>query len=66
MKIKDYLSKGEIIHFTDKSDFHGWRLLINNWLAIIAIFAVVATYTNPLTLLLHFLCWEDGNWAWRC
>lgn len=52
MKIKDYLSKGEIIHFTDKSDFHGWRLLINNWLAIIAIFAVVATYTNPLTLLL--------------
>ena len=52
MKIKEYLSKGEIIHFTDKSDFHGWRLLLNNWLAIIAIFAFVATYTNPLTILI--------------
>ena len=52
MRIKDYLSKGEIVYFTDKSDFHGWRLLINNWLAIVAIFAVVASYTNPLTILI--------------
>ncbi len=52
MKINDYLSRGEIVHFTDKSDFLGWRLLIYNWLAIIAIFALVATYTNPLTIII--------------
>ncbi|MFT5710092.1 MAG: fatty acid desaturase [Halioglobus sp.] len=52
MKIKNYLSSGEVAHFTSKSDVQGWRLLINNWLAIIGIFAVVAMYTNPFTLLL--------------
>jgi len=52
MKIKDYLSKGEIVHFTDKSDFHAWRLLLNNWLAIVAIFILVANFTNPLTVLI--------------
>lgn len=52
MKIKDYLSPGEIVHFTDKSDFQGWRMLINNWLAIIGIFYVVAVFTNPVTILL--------------
>ncbi len=51
MKIKDYLSPGEVQHFTQKSDFQGWRLLINNWLAIVAIFTVVAMYTNPFTIL---------------
>ncbi|MBE9538723.1 MAG: fatty acid desaturase family protein [Proteobacteria bacterium] len=52
MKIKNYLSKDEIAQFTAKSDFHGWRLLINNWLAIVAIFVLVANYTNPLTILI--------------
>lgn len=55
MKIKEYLSKGEIAYFTDKSDFHGWRLLLNNWLAIIVIFSVVAIYTNLLTVLVAIL-----------
>ena len=55
MKIKNYLSKGEIIYFTDKSDFHGWRLLVNNYLAIIAVFVVVANYTNALTILIAIL-----------
>jgi len=55
VKIKDYLSKGEVIHFTQKSDFQGWRLLINNWLAIIGIFAVVTLYPNVLTVLLALL-----------
>ena len=52
MKISDYLSKEEIAHFTAKSDFHGWRLVSGNRLAIIAIFSVVALYTNPVTILL--------------
>ncbi len=52
MKIKEHLSKGEIAHFTAKSDFHGWRLLITNWLAIVAIFALVAAYSNPLTIVI--------------
>ena len=52
MKIKDYLSKDEIAQFTAKSDFHGWRLLINNWLAIVAIFILVANYTNVLTIII--------------
>lgn len=52
MKIKNYLSSGEVTHFTGKSDLQGWRLLINNWLAIIGIFVVVAMYTNPITIAL--------------
>ena len=52
MKIKEYLSKDEIAQFTAKSDFHGWRLLLNNWLAIVAIFVIVAHYTNVVTILL--------------
>ena len=52
MKISDYLSREEVALYTAKSDFHGWRLIVGNWLAILAIFAVVALYTNPLTILL--------------
>ena len=55
MKIKEYLSKDEIAQFTAKSDFHGWRLLLNNWLAIVAIFVVVAHYPNVVTILLAVL-----------
>ena len=52
MKISDYLSKDEINRFTAKSDFHGWRLVLGNWLGIAAIFAVVAVYPNPATVVL--------------
>ena len=52
MKINDYLTRDEIAQFTAKSDFHAWRLVLGNWLAIAAIFAVVGAYPNPLTLLL--------------
>ncbi len=51
MKIGDYLSKDEIRYFTSKSDWHAWRLLLANWLGIAAIFAVVAAFPNPLTIL---------------
>jgi fatty acid desaturase len=52
MKISDYLTKDEVKFFTSKSDFHGWRLLLGNWLAIVLIFVLVGQYTNPLTVLL--------------
>jgi fatty acid desaturase len=52
MKISDHLSKDEIARFTRKSDFHGARLLVANWLAIAAIFAVVNAYPNPVTIVL--------------
>ena len=52
MKIKDYLSPGEVMYFTQKSDFHAWRLVVNNWLAIAAIFTLVAMYTNAVTILI--------------
>ena len=55
MKISDYLSKDEISYFTAKSDFHGWRLVLGNWLAIAAVFAVVGAYTNPITVLLAII-----------
>ncbi len=55
MKISDYLSREEVVYFSSKSDFHGWRLVLGNWLAIAAIFTVVGVYPNPLTILLAII-----------
>ena len=52
MKISDYLTREEVSRFTAKSDFHAWRLVLGNWLAIAAIFAVVGAYPNPATVVL--------------
>jgi fatty acid desaturase len=52
MKINDYLTRDEVAQFTAKSDLHAGRLVLGNWLAIAAIFATVAAYTNPLTIVL--------------
>ena len=52
MKINDYLSRDEVAYFTSKSDFHAWRLVLGNWLAIAAIFAAVAAWPNPFTVVL--------------
>ena len=52
MKIADYLTKDDITRFTAKSDFHAWRLVLGNWLFIAIVFALVAAYPNPLTILL--------------
>jgi fatty acid desaturase len=52
VKISDYLTREEVRRFTAKSDFHAWRLVLGNWLAIAAIFAGVAAFPNPLTVLL--------------
>jgi fatty acid desaturase len=52
MKISDYLSKDDVARFTAKSDFKAWQLVLVNWLAIAAIFWLVASYPNPLTILM--------------
>ena len=55
MKINDYLTRDEVAQFTAKSDLHAGRLVLGNWLAIAAIFAIVAAYTNALTIVLAVL-----------
>ena len=55
MKINDYLTRDEVAQFTAKSDLHAGRLVLGNWLAIAAIFAIVAAYTHPLTIVLAVL-----------
>jgi len=52
MKVSNYLSREEAARFTSKSDWHAWRLVLGNWLAIGAIFAVAGAFPNPLTMLL--------------
>lgn len=52
MKISDYLTKDDIARFTARSDLLAWCLVLGNWAMIAAIFALVAAYTNPLTVLL--------------
>ena len=52
MKIADYLSREDVARFTAKSDLHAWRLVLGNWLAIAAIFAVAGYYPDPLTIVL--------------
>ena len=51
MKASDYLSPEELRGFTERSDAWGAWLVLFNWAAIAAIFAAVALWTNPLTIL---------------
>lgn len=51
MKVSDYLTREDVVYFTAKSDWQAWRLVLGNWLFIAAIFATVATWPNPLTIL---------------
>ncbi|GAB5413877.1 MAG: fatty acid desaturase family protein [Congregibacter sp.] len=55
MNPTDYLSKADIQRFTRRSDWQGGWLVLRNWLLIAAIFAFVATWTNPLTILLAWI-----------
>lgn len=55
MKASDYLSRDEIQAFTRRSDVRGAWLVLQTWLWIGAIFALVATWTNPITILLAIL-----------
>lgn len=55
MKISDYLSREEISYFTRKSDARGLLELAYAWGLTFLVFFVMATWTNPLTLVLGFL-----------
>lgn len=50
MKISDYLDRDEVARFTAKSDFHAWRLVLANWLAIALILGVVGAFPNIVTI----------------
>lgn len=52
MKISDFLSREDVAYFTARSNWQAWRLVLGNWLAIAAIFAVVGQWPNPLTMVL--------------
>lgn len=52
MKISDWLSKDELATFTRRSNTKAAATLLFNWGIIALIFAVVAIWTNPLTVVL--------------
>tara|TARA_R110002124_G_scaffold3292_7_gene22470 strand:+ start:2930 stop:3835 length:906 start_codon:yes stop_codon:yes gene_type:complete len=51
MKVSDFLTREDVAYFTAKSDWQAWRLVLGNWFAIAAIFATVAAWPNPLTVI---------------
>ncbi len=52
MKISDYLSKEEISYFASRSDALALYTVVVSWAALLAVFWMVTTWTNPLTLIL--------------
>jgi len=50
VKVNDYLSREDVAYFTAKSDWQAWRMVLGNWLCIAAILGAVATWTNPVTI----------------
>lgn len=52
MKPAEFLTPEELREFTRRSDWLGAREVLGNWLLIAAVFAAVALWTNPLTVLL--------------
>jgi fatty acid desaturase len=52
IKASDYMTREEVVYFTARSDWQAWRMVLGTWLFIAAIFAVVAAWPNPLTIVL--------------
>jgi fatty acid desaturase len=52
MERKQYLSSEEVRYFTSKSDALAWRTFLVTWAVLLAVFAMVDSWTNPLTILL--------------
>ena len=55
MKASDYLKPEELRAFAARSDAMGAGLVLCNWLWIALIFALVATWTHPLSIVLAIL-----------
>jgi fatty acid desaturase len=50
MRVSDYLTREDVAYFTARSDWQAWRLVLGTWLFIAVIFATVAAWPNPLTI----------------
>ena len=55
MKISEVATREEIARFNERSDWQGAKLVVYNWATVAAIFAAVAWWTNPLTILAALL-----------
>jgi fatty acid desaturase len=55
MRLTDYLTSEEIADFTRRSDLRGAWLVLCQWGLVIGIFALVAAWTNPVTLLVGII-----------
>lgn len=55
MKASDYLKPEELRAFAARSDAMGAGLVLCNWLWVALIFALVATWTHPLSIVLAIL-----------
>ncbi len=51
MNVRDYLSEQELAELTARSDLQAAWLVLCQWLQVAAIFAVMAVWTNPLSIL---------------
>ncbi|MEQ8485739.1 MAG: fatty acid desaturase family protein [Pseudomonadales bacterium] len=52
MNIKDVLTSEELAAIGERSDWRAWWLVLCNYAIVIATFAVMAVWPNPLTILL--------------
>jgi fatty acid desaturase len=55
MKISDIATREEMARFNRKSDWQGAKLVAFNWATVALVFAGVAWWTNPLTILVAVL-----------
>lgn len=55
MKVTEVLSKDELRYLAKKSDLAGFRTLFITWGGVAAIFAIMAVWTNPLTIALGLI-----------
>lgn len=52
MKISDILNSEELKQVTEKNNFSALLIVLTDWFIIIATFVLMATYPNPLTILI--------------
>ncbi|MCP4039011.1 MAG: fatty acid desaturase [bacterium] len=52
VRITDYVTPSELSRFTTRSNLRAFARVTFNWLAIAAIFAAVALFTNPVSILI--------------
>ncbi len=52
MTVSEIVTPEEIEQFNQRSNWKGARAVVTNWVAIMGIFAGVALWTNPLTILI--------------